>query len=105
VKLIGRERTEIGPFAAFQPSLQSFIVLPGNQHTQENTMHHHDDEVTNPDPILSVRQAAEYTSTPFRTLNNMRCQQTGPAYLKKGHRIGYRKSALDRWLKECEVVF
>ena len=35
-----------------------------------------------------------------RTLERWRATGDGPAYVKVGHRVRYRRSALDRWLRQ-----
>lgn len=58
----------------------------------------------NPDPALSPLEAGLYLSIPAKSLANMRCAGSGPDYFKIGGRVRYRKSALDRFLSDCEAA-
>ena len=63
-------------------------------------MHAHDEI----DPILSPDEAVEYLGRRLskQTLARRRVDGTGCPYLKIGSRIGYRRSALEAWLRDCE---
>lgn len=67
-------------------------------------------EVTQEDPIISESEAAIYLTPkgakkvfPSSTLKYWRTNGEGPNYVKIGRYVGYRLSALDRWLLEQEV--
>ena len=57
----------------------------------------------NEDPVLSNYDGADYAGQEHKTWDNYRSLGKGPAYLKVGAKVFYRKSAIDRWLKEREV--
>ena len=55
----------------------------------------------NEDPVLRTRDAAKYLGLSPATLANWRSKGIGVEYIKIGtHTVGYRKSALDRFLNE-----
>ena len=61
----------------------------------------------NPDPLFDEAGAGEYLGgekTPIsaRTMQRWRAERTGPAYIKIGHLIRYRRSALDALLAAGE---
>ena len=58
----------------------------------------------NPDPLLVPEAAAVYISRDQRSMANDRAKNEGPPYLKVGRLVRYRKSALDAYLKRCEVT-
>lgn len=58
----------------------------------------------NSDPLLEPENAATYIGRDFRTMANDRAKGEGPQYLKVGRLVRYRKSALDAYLKKCEVT-
>lgn len=53
--------------------------------------------VTFPDGRMDVPNASSYLGLGEKTLAMMRCQGTGPKYIKRG-RIFYFKEDLDEWL-------
>lgn len=56
---------------------------------------------TENDPILRANAAAELLGLKPRTLANWRSKRIGPEFIKLGtHAVGYRKSALDKFLNE-----
>jgi len=55
------------------------------------------DVVIFPDGRLDTANAAEYLGLSQKTLAMMRCQGTGPKFIKRG-RIFYFKEDLDQWL-------
>ena len=57
----------------------------------------------NVDPIHDTSSASRYTGKDPRTMENDRVMGKGPNYLKIGHLVRYRQSALDKYLAECEV--
>ncbi len=52
-----------------------------------------------PDGRLDSKNAAIYLGFSEKTLAMMRCQGTGPEYIKRG-RIFYFKTDLDQWLMQ-----
>ncbi len=52
-----------------------------------------------PDGHLDSRNAALYLGLSEKTLAMMRCQGSGPAYIKPG-RVFYYKGDLDEWLNK-----
>ncbi len=64
---------------------------------------------TDPAERLLPRQAAEYVRDRYRIrmteghLNQMRHQRRGPAYLRVGRWIIYRRTDLDLWVSEQTV--
>jgi len=52
-----------------------------------------------PDGRLDTPNAAEYIGLSPKTLAMMRCQGTGPKFIKRG-RIFYFKDDLDSWILE-----
>lgn len=55
-------------------------------------------EIIPDDPLLDQARAAMYIDTAPRTLETWRYQGRGPAYIKVGNSVRYRKSAIDSWL-------
>jgi hypothetical protein len=51
------------------------------------------------DPLLSPGETASALLTNERTLERWRMTGAGPAYVKVGRRVAYRRSALDGWLR------
>ena len=52
-----------------------------------------------PDGRMDTRNAALYLGLSEKTLAMMRCQGSGPAYIKPG-RVFYYKQDLDQWLNK-----
>ncbi len=52
------------------------------------------------DPILTTDELATATHNSPRTYERWRMVGSGPAFVKIGKRVGYRKSAVEAWLKE-----
>lgn len=52
--------------------------------------------------MLTEQGAARWLEMPLQRLQRMRRAGTGPAYIKTGRIIRYRRSTLDRWLAERE---
>lgn len=48
--------------------------------------------------IMDTRSAAAYIGKPHRTLEQWRYQGKGPAFVKVGHAVRYRRRDLDAWL-------
>jgi predicted DNA-binding transcriptional regulator AlpA len=58
-----------------------------------------------PDPLLTERETAKWLSVGVSTLQRWRSQRHGPAFVRLSERrIGYRKSTVERWLSQVEVV-
>ena len=52
------------------------------------------------DPILSEQQLADWLNASRPTLQRQRSDGTGPPFVQLSkRRIGYRKSAVERWLE------
>jgi hypothetical protein len=56
--------------------------------------------VTFPDGRMDAKNAAAYLGLAVKTLAMMRCQGSGPPFLKRG-RISYFQTDLDRWLAQA----
>ena len=55
--------------------------------------------------VYTVNEAAEYLGLAVSTLNKWRCYRNrGPAFVKLGKAVRYRKEALDTYLAENSVV-
>lgn len=52
-----------------------------------------------PDGRMDAKNAAIYLGLAEKTLAMMRCQGTGPEFVKRG-RIFYRRQDLDKWIEE-----
>ena len=50
-----------------------------------------------PSPFLTVKEAAHFLRLQPRTLDDMRCQGTGPKFRKHGGRIVYHLDDLIEW--------
>lgn len=50
------------------------------------------------DEVLTPPEASDYLKVPLRTLDAWRYRRTGPAYMKVGRHIRYRRSDLDAFL-------
>ncbi|MGV9672467.1 MULTISPECIES: helix-turn-helix transcriptional regulator [unclassified Gordonia (in: high G+C Gram-positive bacteria)] len=48
--------------------------------------------------LLNTKQAAEYVGLAFQTMSNMRWRGDGPAYVKMGRTVRYRRADLDAWV-------
>jgi predicted DNA-binding transcriptional regulator AlpA len=58
----------------------------------------------NLDPILSERELAEWLNESRPTLQRQRSEGSGPPFVQLSkRRIGYRKSAVERWLESRTV--
>ena len=56
-----------------------------------------------PDGRLDTKNAAVYLGLSDKTLAMMRCQGTGPRFIKRG-RVFYYQEDLDAWLSEARRV-
>ena len=58
----------------------------------------------NPDPLLTRQQAAEFLGVNVRTLANWACNgKVNLPFVKVGHLVKYRLSALEQFLEENTV--
>ena len=56
------------------------------------------------DPILSEEDLAKWLATSRPTLQRQRSHGSGPPFIQLSERrIGYRKSAIERWLAERTI--
>ncbi|MGV9794428.1 helix-turn-helix domain-containing protein [Gordonia sp. NPDC003422] len=53
--------------------------------------------------ILAVQAAASYLDVSRGTLDNWRSQGRGPAYVRQGRMIRYRRADLDAWMAQGVV--
>jgi excisionase family DNA binding protein len=53
--------------------------------------------------LMTEKEAAAYLKLSANTLPSWRCRGQGPAYIKLGRSVRYRKSALDQYLEEQTV--
>lgn len=65
---------------------------------------HNDSPPTSADEVLTATETAGYLKVPLRTLDAWRYRRTGPAWLKVGRHVRYRRSDLDRFLSDSEVA-
>lgn len=54
--------------------------------------------------IDDEQATAAYIGKPPRTLSQWRYLGKGPAYIKAGHAVRYRKADVDRWLSEQTIT-
>lgn len=51
-------------------------------------------------PLLSTFDAADYLGVPRQTLANWRTREhAGPAYVRIGRRVMYRRADVDAWIQ------
>lgn len=55
------------------------------------------------DQVLTPEETAQYLKVPLRTLDAWRYRRTGPAYMKVGRHIRYRRSDVDAFLADLVV--
>lgn len=55
------------------------------------------------DPLLEIREVAAYLKVSPPALEKWRLTGKGPAFIRIGRLIRYRRSDLDRWLAEQTV--
>jgi hypothetical protein len=67
---------------------------------QDNPIHQPESDML-PGGRLNAKAAARYLGLSPKTLAMMRCQGTGPKFIKRG-RIFYFKSDLDAWIDSAE---
>lgn len=51
--------------------------------------------------LQSAKQIASVLKISEVTLARMRCEGSGPAYVKLGRSVKYRPSDIETWLKAC----
>ena len=61
-------------------------------------------EIHPDNPLMRSDAVAEYLGVQIPALEKWRQLGTGPAYVKVGRLVRYRKSALDAWLTERTVA-
>lgn len=54
------------------------------------------------DPLWDRLKVAEYTDIPAGTLEQWRHRGIGPRGFRLGRHVRYRRSEVERWLRECE---
>jgi hypothetical protein len=57
-----------------------------------------DQQGWSPDDILDTKEAAAYVRLSVSSLNKMRCTGSGPAFIRMGRSIRYRRRALDSFI-------
>jgi excisionase family DNA binding protein len=57
------------------------------------------DPMPDTDRLLTDDEAAAYLSASTSTLNFWRTQRRGPAFVKLGRNVRYRRCDLDRWIE------
>lgn len=55
------------------------------------------------DKLLTVHEAAQFLNITQGALYAMKQRGQGPAYIRIGRRIRYRRDQLQKWLDELEV--
>jgi excisionase family DNA binding protein len=55
------------------------------------------------DPYLTPREAAEYLRSSTSTLAKARLTKRGPAFVRIGRAVRYRKSDIDAWMSTSVV--
>jgi Helix-turn-helix domain len=53
-----------------------------------------------PDELIQDIEAARLLHQKVQTLASWRCEKRGPAYIKCGRRVLYRRSDIAKWLGE-----
>lgn len=62
------------------------------------------DDDTSTGEVLDPQETSNYVKVPLRTLDAWRYRGTGPAYLKVGRHVRYRRADLDAWLDAQRVT-
>lgn len=62
------------------------------------------DENTTGDPLMSPQKVEEEFGASVYTLAKWRSEDRGPAYVRVGRNIRYRRSAIEAWLNENTVT-
>jgi excisionase family DNA binding protein len=50
--------------------------------------------------LMTPQELAEYLRKPVGTLRQWRCLRIGPAFVKVGRDVRYRRSDVEQWLNE-----
>jgi hypothetical protein len=58
----------------------------------------HNEEARSPDHILDTVEAAAYVRLSVSSLNKMRCTGSGPAFIRMGRSVRYRRRSLDLFI-------
>jgi len=53
------------------------------------------------EPLLTIEDVAAYLQVPVGTLYQWRTRGGGPVGLRVGRHVRYRRSDVERWLKQC----
>jgi predicted DNA-binding transcriptional regulator AlpA len=56
-----------------------------------------------PDGRISAQDAARYCGLSYKTMALQRSAGVGPAFVKLGKAVFYRKDDLDQWMSSCRV--
>lgn len=56
------------------------------------------------DELLSIEEAAKILHVPGHRLAQWRCKGIGPAYVKIGRDVLYRRSVLEKFILDQEVI-
>lgn len=56
-----------------------------------------------PDGRISAQDAARNCGLSYKTMALQRCAGAGPAFVKLGKAVFYRKDDLDQWMASCRV--
>jgi len=57
-----------------------------------------------PDPLMTVKETATYLRVSKSYLDKARLTGHGPPFIRLGHKILYRKSAVDGWLQQRQFT-
>lgn len=55
------------------------------------------------DDLLTIEEAGAELHVSRETLAKWRCEGTGPAYVKFGRHVGYRRAALTAFIRSKEI--
>lgn len=61
-------------------------------------------ESNTPERMLTAPEVADWLGTTTGRLSNLRSAGLGPAYVKTGHSVRYRRSDVETWLAENTVT-
>lgn len=54
--------------------------------------------IIDPDALLTEAQAAQVLGLSIRTLQSWRCRGDGPAFVRAGRAVRYRKTEINSWV-------
>jgi excisionase family DNA binding protein len=60
--------------------------------------------VTATSPLMTTEEVADYTRLSVETLRYFRQREEGPAWVKLGRRVFYRRSDVDAWIEASLVT-